>query len=392
MDTGQAGLRARASESGKPRLPGFLLVFVSASLLAGCGAPGEPTAPSPTIPVAVTDLSARQVGDSAQLTFTLPAKALTGDRLTEPPAIEVLRGAVRADGAPDAKSFRVVETIPGALVVSSLKGDRVEIANAIAPQETLSNPGAVAYAVRTRASKKRASADSNTVVIRLYPVPEHIASVQTNVTEKAIELSWAAPSKTSGGEPLASPLSYRVYRGEIDPSSAETSARDLTQAKWRTRPVLLGPADVPAYQDADFVFGRSYIYLIRSVISVAGGPLESGDSTPAVVTPVDTFPPARPEGVVAAVLPGANEGSLQVDLSWSINAETDLAGYRVYRSEQEGTKGEAITPDLLPTPAVRDTSVKPGRRYWYTVTAVDRAGNESAASQPVAVEVAQPLL
>ncbi|HEX8882682.1 MAG TPA: hypothetical protein VF749_21725, partial [Candidatus Acidoferrum sp.] len=76
--------------------------------------------------------------------------------------------------------------------------------------------------------------------------------------------------------------------------------------------------------------------------------------------------------------------------SWSINVETDLAGYRVYRSEQEGARGQLITPDLVAVPAVRDSSVAPGRRYWYTVTAVDRAGNESAASHPVAVDIAQP--
>jgi fibronectin type 3 domain-containing protein len=108
------------------------------------------------------------------------------------------------------------------------------------------------------------------------------------------------------------------------------------------------------------------------------------------VTPLDTFPPAVPQGLVAALLPGAAPGSAVVDLSWSINLETDLAGYHVYRSEQEGTKGQLVTPDLLPTPAVRDTSVEPGHRYWYTVTAVDRAGNESAPCTPVVVEVTQP--
>jgi fibronectin type 3 domain-containing protein len=107
------------------------------------------------------------------------------------------------------------------------------------------------------------------------------------------------------------------------------------------------------------------------------------------VTPRDTFPPAAPQGLVAAVLPGATPRTILVDLSWSINLETDLAGYHVYRSEQEGTRGQLVTPDLLPTPAVRDTSVEPGRRYWYTVTAVDRMGNESPPCAPVAVDVTQ---
>jgi fibronectin type 3 domain-containing protein len=94
--------------------------------------------------------------------------------------------------------------------------------------------------------------------------------------------------------------------------------------------------------------------------------------------------------VVAALLPAASPGALVVDLSWSISLETDLAGYRVYRSEQEGTRGQVLNQELLPTPAVRDTSVQPGHRYWYTVTAVDRAGNESAPSAPLAVDVTQP--
>jgi len=35
---------------------------------------------------------------------------------------------------------------------------------------------------------------------------------------------------------------------------------------------------------------------------------------------------------------------------------------------------------LLPAPVYRDMSVQPGYRYWYSVTAVDRAGNESTPS------------
>jgi len=108
------------------------------------------------------------------------------------------------------------------------------------------------------------------------------------------------------------------------------------------------------------------------------------------VTPHDTFPPAPPQGLVAALLPGLAPSTVFVDLSWSINLETDLAGYRVYRSEQEGIRGQLVTPELLPTPAVRDRSVQPGHRYWYTATAVDRAGNESEPGAPVVVEVAQP--
>jgi fibronectin type 3 domain-containing protein len=73
-----------------------------------------------------------------------------------------------------------------------------------------------------------------------------------------------------------------------------------------------------------------------------------------------------------------------------MNSETDLAGYHVYRSAARDSKGELLTPDLLLSPAYRDTAVESGHRYWYTVTAVDRAGNESAPSASVEVDVTQP--
>jgi fibronectin type 3 domain-containing protein len=67
-----------------------------------------------------------------------------------------------------------------------------------------------------------------------------------------------------------------------------------------------------------------------------------------------------------------------------MNLENDLAGYRVYRSDRQDARGQLLTPELLPAPAYRDISVQQGRQYWYSVTAVDRAGNESIAASVVA--------
>ena len=46
----------------------------------------------------------------------MPAKPFAASALTEPPAIEILRGDAEARRLADAKSFHVVYTIPGALV------------------------------------------------------------------------------------------------------------------------------------------------------------------------------------------------------------------------------------------------------------------------------------
>ena len=355
-------------------------------LTAGCGAPGDPVPPSPPVPVAVRDLTVHQAGDGVQLSFTLPANSISGEKLPAPPAVEILRGTVKSDGLADSKSFRVVYTIPGALLDRYRAEGRVRFTDPLSPEETKSHPGAAAaYIVRTRASPKRASADSNAVTLRLYPVPAPINAVEARVTESAVELTWLMPARAAG-EPMPAITGYRIYRSEIHPSAPASPPQDIPESQA----AQLASSQTNSYRDTSIVFDHTYLYVVRSVIQVEGNELESSDSPPVTVTPRDTFPPAAPQGLVAALLPGSAPGTVLVDLSWSISLETDLAGYRVYRSEQEGTRGQLLTPDLLPTPAVRDTSVGPGHRYWYTVTAVDRAGNESAPDAPVVVDVTPP--
>jgi len=369
----------------------FYFPFSIFLLTAGCGAPGEPVPPTPPVPAAIKDLTAHQTGDGVQLSFTLPTHSISREKLPSPPAVEILRGTVRSDGSADSKSFRVVYAIPGALVESYHADGHVRFTDPIAPEETKSHPGGmVTYTVRTRASKKRASADSNVVTLRVFPVPAPIVSVEARVTESGVELTWPVPAGTATGEPVSTVTGYRIYRSEIHPSAPSSSPQDLPQGKPESHAALLASSETSSYLDTSVVFDHTYIYMVRSVMQVEGVELESSDSQPVTVTPHDTFPPAPPQSLVAALLPGSAPGTVLVDLSWSINLETDLAGYRVYRSEQEGTRGQLLTPELLPTPADRDTSVQPGHRYWYTVTAVDRAGNESAPGAAVIVDVTQP--
>jgi hypothetical protein len=365
--------------------PAIFLFF-----LGGCGAPGEPTAPSPPVPTAIADLSARQAGDGVQLTFTMPSKTIRGDRLTEPPSIEVLRGALKSDGSPDAKSFRIVYTIPGSLVGNYRAAEQTQFTDPVAPDETRAHPGAtLVYRVRTRVSKKRASPDSNAVTLRVLPVPQRIASLQAKLSETSIDLTWTPPAQTSGGDPLNSISTFHIYRGELDSRTHDPATKDVPHEKWISPIALLANSDTAGYRDTQFDFGKTYVYVVRSAITAEGNPLESDDSDPLILAAVDTFPPSVPQGVVAAVTSADGASQAEVDLSWSINPETDLAGYRVYRSEQQNDKGQLVTSDLLLSPAYRDTSVRPEHTYWYRVTAVDRVGNESPPTPPVAADVAR---
>jgi len=376
-----------------PRQQRFVLpiVIFGFLLLGGCGAPGEPQPPSPPIPSTVNDLAAHQQGNGVQLVFTLPSRTVAGEKLAEPPAIEIFRGSLKSNGSPDNKSFKLVYTIPGALADSYAAQVKIQFTDPLPSQDLRASPGAIyAYRVRTRASKKKDSADSNTVTAKVSSVPDRIISLDARVTQNAIELSWPPTQFAKAANSGETVTGYHIYRGELDASSPVPASTDLSQAKWKSPPILLAPSQTNSYRDTLFDFGKIYVYQVRSLVIADGKPVESDDSTPAIVTPRDTFPPAAPQNLVVAEIPGEN-GTVSVDLSWSINSEDDLAGYRIYRSEQPGQRGRSLQVELLLSPAYRDLSVQPGHRYWYVVTAVDRARNESVPSEPILADLTKPL-
>jgi hypothetical protein len=84
--------------------------------------------------------------------------------------------------------------------------------------------------------------------------------------------------------------------------------------------------------------------------------------------PVDTVAPAAILDVQAQVVQGG------IEVSWSAGSESDLAGYRVYRS----ANGSAVTlQGTTSATTFVDTNVSSRGSYRYEVTAVDVTGNES---------------
>ena len=332
-----------------------------------------------------------QAGDGAMLSFTMPKRSVVGDTLTEIPTMEILRGTLLPDGTPNPTSFRVVDTVPGAMMASYTQKGTVHFLDPVPPAEIQAHPGAtVVYRVRARVTDKKVSADSNDASVKLFVVAAPVENLRANLTERGIELTWTATGKTSGGLSVAGSEQYHVYRGELDSVTANAAAKNLDQETWKSPLVQIASVQTPEYRDTAFDYGKRYVYVVRGALNGAGEGLESNDSNSVSLTPKDTFPPAAPQGVVAAVLPEGETGKPLVELSWSINVEADLAGYRVYRSDKEGARGMLITRDLLLTPAYEDSSLTSGERYWYSVTAVDRAGNESAPSEQIIVEITQP--
>src|SRR5262249_15199921 len=145
----------------------FIFLHVILCLTSGCGAPGEPQPPSPPIPAPISDLAAHQQGNGVQLVFTLPGRTTGGDRLAGPPPTEIYRGILTSEGKPDNKSFRLVYTIPGALSADYAVKGKIQFTDPIRSEELRAHSGLYAvYRIRTRASKKKNSPDSNTVIVK----------------------------------------------------------------------------------------------------------------------------------------------------------------------------------------------------------------------------------
>jgi hypothetical protein len=363
----------------------FVPCVLACAVVAGCAAPGDPSPRHPITPAAITDLTARQSGSAVVLTFSIPNQSTDRESLAEPPTVEIYRAALSPGTVPDRKTpWRLAYTIPSERVDSYVNGDRVEFRDPLAPDDLGRSAGSpLAYVVRTRAVKGRASGDSNILTARIYPPPAPPHDVHASVTESAIALSWSE-SLTEGTAPKTT--GYRVYRAEIEPGEGPPP-QDLSQMKLETPLAMQGSPTAAEFSDTHFEFGHSYVYVVRAVTEYGADIVESADSAPAVVRPRDTFPPATPAGLEAAIIPATPEAPAHVELSWAISSEADLAGYHVYRSDREDVPGEHIDQDLLPSPTFRDTSVVPGRRYFYRVSAVDRTGNESPLSFAVQIEV-----
>jgi hypothetical protein len=365
-------------------------IFASLTLLAGCGAPGEPVERKAPIPTAITDLGATQQGDNVILTFTFPKESVEGRELKQPPAIEIFRDfqTVPASSAsPSAvpKAPTLLVTIPSAMVDQYDTRRQIRYMDELKPEDFTQHPGAQAvYVVRTRTSPKKESANSNVVPLRVEPAAEQITDLKAEVTHQGIILTWTPPQRTAVGP--APPIAlYQIFRREVEQTTApNTSEQQPPSEKLSAQ---IGDCTAPPFRDTQIQFGKAYVYTVRSVAQYPDLQIESLDSSPINVSPLDTFPPSAPQGLVVVLVPAQGVAPAYLDLSWSISAENDIAGYNIYRSEQEGATGQKQNPDLLRTPAFRDMNIKPGERYFYTVTAMDRVGNESPASAAASGEV-----
>ena len=368
----------------------FSAAVVLALILAGCASPGAPVTRNTQKPQAVTDLSARQSGNSIILSFTLPTKTARGQDLAGAPAIEIYRaieGFSTADPGHKKKPSLLV-TIPPQMVNRYEAAGRVTFPDVLTPQD-LAGVEAV-YEVHTRVGRSSSDASSS-VRIPFLPAPQPIHDLRAQIADSVIELAWSA-SEAPSTDSARPARTYNVYRAEVPGSNAAQLSGDQASASPAAEQggtfKLLGNTSQLSYSDSTPESGRTYAYVVRTVVKYTTGSVESQDSNRAEITFAPISRPAAPEQLVGTIM-RANEPATAVivELSWAISSETNVAGYNVYRSDTESGAGTRVNSSLVLVPIFRDASVAARREYFYRVTAVNRAGEESEPSAAVAVNV-----
>ncbi len=311
----------------------FLAVIAALGALAGCGYVGDPLPPALKIPRPVEDVAVRQVGSFLTVSFTLPKETMEGLELRDLGRVELLVTDTWPAGG------QTVEVPPGAssakLPVAGFAGKEV------------------AVAVRTANAKGRFSPWSSPVRWNVESPVATPENLRAESTAAGVKVTWYAPSGTE----------WRVYRlasvgGSVDKERVE-----------------IGKTREKQFVDAGIEYGGNYRYTVEGVAGQAVSEL----SETVEIVPVDRFAPTAPQGLAAI------NGAAAVQLSWERNTEPDVAHYRIYRAVAEGEF--SLLHDKHTTATYADAQVRSGQRFRYAVSAVDRAGNESAQSNSVEVQV-----
>jgi hypothetical protein len=361
------------------------------AILLGCGTPGMPLPPSLELPVPAQDLRASRKGDTVSLAWTVPREttdrtiirlrhlgptrvcrslslAMTScaEQVAEvdtPALVSAAEAAARAKAAA-AKSPNAPAPAKAAPVVATAK-------DTLPPSLQEQNPaGFIYYAVEALNRRGRSAGLSNQAQVPLAPALPPPTDLAARVTPDGIVLTFTGLVPEHPAPELRH--AYRVYRQE-EGSAAAVLAGEVRLSTSRQAELV----------DHSFEWQKTYQYwaTVVTIVLRNGQPaaeVEGDNSPPLTVFANDVFPPAVPTGL-QAVFSGVGQQPF-VDLTWAPNTDPDLAGYNVYRREDQGGWAR-INSALVLTPAYRDGNVAAGRTYFYAVTAVDAHGNESARSQ-----------
>ncbi len=343
-----------------------LLAFTLCALLISCGKRTPPIPPTERVSQR-TEISAIQRGNRVILTWTTPARNAGESSVLNIDRIDIYRLAepLAAPLILTEEEFASTSTLIATVDIEPADFGRKQMTF----EDILSFAGQKArlrYAARyANKSGQKASYSNFFLIEPAAAVADAPSATELRLSQENITVSWRAPAANIDGSTPANIIGYNIYRIE-----------NGTLKKLNSTPV--GAVDFP---DRFFEFGKTYEYFVRTVsLGTNAEPVESLDSEKIAIAPKDTFAPAAPAAITIAA--AAN----QISIFFAANIETDVLGYRVYRStdrELPLKDWKLLTAEPIATNTFQDTAVESGKTYYYYMTAADRAGNVSSPSEIV---------
>lgn len=338
-------------------------------LMTACASVAPPQPPSLDLPKPPPDLRAARKGEHVTLTWTVPGVTTDRQTMRKAGATRICRGLdshLTQCGKPVGET---VTAASPAAVGKKVTGTYVDTLPA--QLESDEHGGFATYAVEVLNVAGRGAGLSNQVRVRLartFPPPRDFAA---RVAGEGVVLTWTGdPAETR-----ATPSLHYVYR---------ISRRLAGSAQWSVAgEIAAGVSRNHSFTDSSIDWEKTYDYRAETLTVITSddkteAQIEGDDSPEIRVFAHDVFPPAVPSGL-QAVSSGPGQKSF-VDLVWAPASDIDLDGYNVYRHE-EGSAPVKVNSELVKAPAYRDANVMTGKRYFYSVSAVDVRGNESARSE-----------
>ncbi|HWS88544.1 MAG TPA: hypothetical protein VN282_16340 [Pyrinomonadaceae bacterium] len=352
------------------------MIFASCLLpfaltFAACGKRRPPQPPVEGVPQRTELLSGVQRGNQVILSWPAPRRNASDESVQSIRRVDVYRLAEAVD---DPLPLTEEEFSARANLIGSVNSEQIEGARdtlAYTDELSLSEAVRLRYAVRyVNAAGQRASFSNFLLIEPAASVSQPPSVGQTpEIRENAVIVRWEAPAANVDNTRPANLLGYNVYR-------SSRSQNEPAQTPLNSRPV-----NATSFADQTFNFGEEYVYVVRAVsLGTGGEPVESLNSNPVEVKPVDVFKPAPPAGLTLAAVATPP----RISVFFAANQERDIAGYNVYRSENPDLPKEQwakLNRSPLERTTYQDEAVKSGQRYFYYVTAVDKAGNVSNPSE-----------
>ncbi len=341
-----------------------LIALCLSTLLIGCGKRKPPLPPIERV-VQKVELSGFQRGNQVRLGWTMPNRNAPNGSLLNIKRADIYRLAepLTVSQTLSEEEFSSRSTLIASVNLNDNDFGRKTL-NYFDSLDFAGQNVRLRYAIRFVNSEGQKAAFSNFLMIEpTAKVAKNPTDLKIIYTQDETNITWKLPTENIDSSKPVNIVGFNIYRG---------STKDVTAKLLNETPIIEN-----IFADKTFEFGNNYKYFVRTVsLGANAETIESKESEIVEITPKDTFAPSSPSAITLAASPTS------ISIFFASNPETDVIGYKIYRSIDEKS-WSLLNEKLLENTTFQDTKVEGGKTYFYYIVAVDKFGNESEKSEIV---------